>query len=445
MKNLVVLHLESVSRLTYDMNPELFPNVHEFSEMCIKYRNYYATATSTAMVLNDILYGDLYRIENTQFFGEFIQTHRNAESFVDVLAKQGYRTLGVHYPAALGNEINPGHMYAKQNDLVNYSDYQRSLSDVKETIDTAVADNQNFLIYYCNEVSHLCYCDEKKFHIKNPTERWQYGFRKIDETVGTILSYLREKELLKNTVVILYGDHGDDFYGHDYNSGYAHSIEPYTNIIHTPFMIYDDTLGVGELTDTVCSLDMKQLVYNLVGFDRQENPLIYDRYRSRREYVFSRNLFAGQTPKKIDGYISGVRKAYGITTPEYTLILTDEGWRMYQTRMDRTCSNNILDFFWLTKNGLKHICELDFLYAHYKSYMGYGAIGEIRRNFMKLSKWMKKELLILEKETKKKELLAPDCEKRIFYTKHMAREFMSIAVKRKKKKMKNRIKELMAN
>lgn len=443
MKNLVILHLESVSRLIYDMNPELFPNVYKFSEKCTRYRNYYSTATSTAMVLNDILYGDFYRIENTQYFGDFIQTHRNAESFVDVLAKQGYRTLGVHYPAALGNEINPGHMYAKQHDLENYPDCRKALTDVRETIDQASTDKKNFLIYFCNEVSHLCYTDERKFHIKDPTQRWQYGYRKIDETAGEILSYLQEKDLLKDTVVILYGDHGDDFYGHDFNSGYAHSIEPYANIIHTPFMLYDESIGAGEITDTICSLDIKQLVFNLVGFDRQENPFVYNRYRSKREYVFSRNLFAGQTPKKIDGHISGVRKAYGITTPDYTLILTDEGWRMYLTQMDRTCSNNVLDFFWMTKNGLRHICELDFLYVHYKSYMGYGTIGEIRRNFIKMSKWMEKEISVLKKETKERELLAPGCEKRIFYRKHMAREFMAIAVKRKKKKMKSRIKEFV--
>ncbi len=420
MKNLVVLHLESVNRLLYDMSPELFPNIRKFSRECMRYWNYYSTATSTAMVLNDILYGDLYRIENTQYFGQFIQTHRNSESFVDVLAEEGYQTLGVHYPAALANEINPGHMYAKQHDLVNYSDYHRAIADVKETIDQAISESKNFSIYFCNELSHLCYSDEKKFRMRNPTKRWQYGYQKIDETAGEILSYLREKELLKDTVVILYGDHGDDFYGHDYNSGYAHSIEPYTNIIHTPLMIYDESLGEGEIRDMVCSLDIKQLVYNLVGLDRQENPFLYDRFRSKREYVFSRNLFAGQTPKKIDGFISGVRKAYSITVPEYTLLLTEEGWRMYLNQMDRTCSNNVLDFFRLTKKGLKHICELDFLYVHYKSYMGYGTTGEIRRNFSKMSKWMRKELEILEKEINIKELLAPDCEKRIFYTKHMA-------------------------
>ncbi len=242
--------------------------------------------------------------------------------------------------------------------------------------------------------------------------------------------------------MILYGDHGDDFYGHDYNGGYAHSIEPYANIIHTPFMVYDETLGVGEIEDVICSLDIKQLAYNLIGLDRSENPFVYDRVRCKRSYVFSRNLFAAQTPKKIDGFISNVRKAYGITTPEYSLLLTEEGWRMYLKQMDCTCSNNVLDFFRQTRNGLQHICDLDFLYVHYKSYMGHGTIGEIQREFARMSKWMRAELSRLEKETKQKEVLSHSCEKRIFYTKNMALTFAAIAVKRKKKQIKKKFREL---
>ncbi|MCI8565719.1 MAG: sulfatase-like hydrolase/transferase [Lachnospiraceae bacterium] len=442
MKNLVVLHLESVSKLIYEMNPQAFPHVRSFSQNCMRYRHYYATATSTAMVMNDILYGDFYRTENTKRFGEFIQTHKKAESFADVLATQGYRTLGVHYPAALGNEINPGHMFAKQQDLVNYADYAKALSDVERTMDDALENNGNFMIYFCNEVSHLCYCDERKFHIKNPTDRWLHGYRVIDKTIGDILTLLQERKQMKDTTIILYGDHGDDFYGHGFNGGYAHSIEPYANIVHTPFMVYDETLGAGEIDDVICSLDIKQIAYNLIGFDCQENPFVYDRYHCNRKYVFSRNLFAGQTPKKIDGYISDVRKAYGITTPQYSLLLTEEGWRMYLNQMDCTCSNNILDFFWLYRNRLRHICELNFLCVHYKSYMGHGTIGEIQREFARLSKWMRRELTLLEKETKQKEVLKHSCEKRIFYTKNMVQTFAVIAIKRQKKQLKKKLGEL---
>lgn len=426
MKNLVVIHLESVSNLIFRMNSQFFPNTRKFQERCLNYNNYYATATSTAMVLNDITYGDFYRIENTEMFGNFVVTHKRANSFIDVLQKEGYETLGIHYPAALGNEINPGHMYAQNSDLINYSNYEKALSDVEITIDKTLQKKGNFLVYFCNEVSHLCYTDNRKFHIKNPTERWEYGYRTIDQTVGDIIECLEKRDLLKDTIIILYGDHGDDFYCHDYNGGYAHSIEPYANIIHTPLMIYDERIESGQIDDIICSLDIKQLIYNLLEIDIQENKFIFDKYHSRREYVFSRNLFAGQTPKKINGYISNVRKSFGVTTPEYSLILTDRGYRMYLNKMDPICNDNILDYFILYGNRLRHICDIDFLYAHYKSFMGHGTIGEIQRTFRKLNMLMKMELSILENETEIKNILPRNSIKKIFYRKNMFYYFIKI-------------------
>lgn len=439
MKNLVIIHMESVSRFIFQMNPEQFPNMRRFQKRCMNYKHYYATATSTAMVLNDITYGDLYRIENTEFFGDFIATHQHAESFIDVLQKRGYQTLGIHYPCALGNEINPGHMYAQHTDLVNYGNYEKAFADVKKVIDQAEENKQNFLIYFCNEVSHLCYGDDKKFHIKNPADRWHYGYRTIDRTVGDLIGYLEERKRMSDTVIILYGDHGDDFYGHDYNGGYAHSIEPYEHIVHTPFMIYDESVGSGETDDLICSLDIKQLVYNLVGADLYENKFIFDRYHSKREYVFSRNLFAGQIPQKINGYISNVRKSYGIATPEYNLILTEQGYRMYLSKMDSTNSNNVLDYFYLHKGKLRHICDIGFLFVHYRSFMGYGTIGELQRNFRKLSGYMRRELTALKTETGLKEIISLDSERKIHYTKNMFVCFAVLRYKYWKKQIKNKL------
>lgn len=426
--------MESISKLIFQMNRELFPNISEIMEKSLIFSNYYSTATSTAMVLNDITYGDFYRIENTHFFGQFIETHKDRSSFIDELGLVGYRSLGIHYPAALGNEINPGHMYAQNKDLINYSDYSKALADVKNVIEEARETKNPFLIYFCNEISHLCYADNKKTHIKNPTERWQYGYRMVDKTVGDIFGYLDKENLLHDTIVVLYGDHGDDFYCHDYNGGYAHSIEPYSNIIHTPLFIYDEEKGRGNISDIVCSLDIKQLIYNAIGFDREENPYICEKYHSKRKYVFSRNLFAGQTPQKINGYISNVRKAYAITTEQYSMILTNEGIRLYLNRMDPTCNNNILDYFLLINGKLRHICNIDFLNVHYRAYMGHGTVGEIQRNYARLLKYMRAEIEQLSENTGIQDIIEEKSTEHIFYTKNMRIEFSKLKYKYLKKK-----------
>lgn len=39
-------------------------------------------------------------------------------------------------------------------------------------------------------------------------------------------------------MIIAFGDHGDDFWGHGFNGGYTHGIEPYTPLVHTPAFIF---------------------------------------------------------------------------------------------------------------------------------------------------------------------------------------------------------------
>lgn len=429
MKNVVVIHLESLSKIIYQMNDTLFPNINKFKRKCMYYNYFFSTATSTAMAMSDITYSDFYRSENTERFGEFVYTHPEAESFVDILSRGGYRSLGIHYPEAIGDEINPGRMYASTKNLVNYSSYVRAIEDVKGTIDTACANNENFLIYFCNEVSHLCYTDYNKNRIANPVKRWKYGYQKIDETVGEIIGYLEEKQLLDNTVVVLYGDHGDDFWGHDFNGGYSHTIEPYANIIHTPFMVYDSSIGYGVNNDIVCTLDIRQILYNLIGFDKQENPYIYNKYHSTRKYVFSRNLYAAQEPQKIDACISNVLKSYAVTTKEHSLVLTKKGYRLYHHASDPTCHNNLLDYCYIFGKKIKYFLNLKHTQIQYRTYMGAGATDKIEDIFYKLRRTMCFEIDKLEKETQLSEVISHDAHDKIFYTKNIWQQYIKLRLK----------------
>lgn len=429
MKNIVFIHLESLNKLIYQMNEELFPNLNKLKKKCMNYTYYFSTATSTAMAMSDITYGDFYRAENTEIFGDFKYTHENAQSLVDVLSENGFKTLGVHYPEAIGDEINPGHMYAKTKKLVNYANYARAFSDVKSVIDSALENNGHFLIYFCNEVSHLCYTDYKKKKIEDPIKRWKYGYKKMDDTIGDIVGYLEEKNILDDTIIVLYGDHGDDFWGHDFYGGYSHTIEPYTNLIHTPLMIYDSSIGYGVNNDIVCSLDVKQIAYNLLGVQNEENPYVYDGYRSKRKYVFSRNLYAAQVPKKIDACISNVRKSYSVTTKKYTLVLTEKGYEMYFHANDPTCHNNMLDYFFVFGNKIKPIMKLKYTQIQYRTYMGCGAIDEVEKAFYSLKKTMQLELENIEKETSLEEVIPHKSYQGICYKKNIFWQYVILRLK----------------
>jgi arylsulfatase A-like enzyme len=99
--------------------------------------------------------------------------------------------------------------------------------------------SQPFALYIWNLSSHLCYQDGYKAAGDNSFVRWQRGYESMDNTVGDILRLLMNHKLMESTTLVIFGDHGDDFWNHGLYGGFAHGIEPYTSLIHTPAFIYD--------------------------------------------------------------------------------------------------------------------------------------------------------------------------------------------------------------
>src|SRR5678815_896480 len=75
---------------------------------------------------------------------------------------------------------------------------------------------------------------------------------------------LEQKGLLDDTLVVLYGDHGDDCWTHGYKGGMIHGTEPYTEIIATPFAIRDSSLEPGMRSD----LSITDHTYTLMASSR---------------------------------------------------------------------------------------------------------------------------------------------------------------------------------
>ena len=57
MKNLMMIHLESLNYQLFMSFPEIFKEIHKIKNEGVLYNHYFSTATSTLMVLGDIFYG----------------------------------------------------------------------------------------------------------------------------------------------------------------------------------------------------------------------------------------------------------------------------------------------------------------------------------------------------------------------------------------------------
>lgn len=63
MRNLLLVHLESLNYIVYQANKTIFPTLRYWEQRSLSFCNYFSTATSTMMVLSDLAYGGILQNE----------------------------------------------------------------------------------------------------------------------------------------------------------------------------------------------------------------------------------------------------------------------------------------------------------------------------------------------------------------------------------------------
>ena len=105
-------------------------------------------------------------------------------------------------------------------------------------------------------------------------ELWQ-NYRKeveyLDREIGSFLEVLSDRGELEDTVVIIVGDHGDEFAEHGL---YGHGNLPYDELTHVPLLIrFPDSAGINqsqEVHSSVRTVDILPTMLDLVEADLSE-------------------------------------------------------------------------------------------------------------------------------------------------------------------------------
>jgi arylsulfatase A-like enzyme len=87
-----------------------------------------------------------------------------------------------------------------------------------------------------------------------------------DQYVGQVLEKLRERGLDKNSVIVLYGDHGESF---EHNFYFLHGLTLYDSTTKIPLIIYTpDNAGKGKfVSNFVRSIDIFPSILSLLGIE----------------------------------------------------------------------------------------------------------------------------------------------------------------------------------
>ncbi len=230
-RNLNVVWLVAESWRGDTLTPELMPETTAFAERSQWFQNHYSAGNGTRMGMFGMFYG-LYG----PYWFKFLEANRGPV-VIDTLLDAGYdidvrtsarftypefdRTLWARLPQTRMHEENPD-LRGWENDR----EHVTALIDSIENRDT----EKPFMRFMFFESAHAPYDFPKEMAVRRPFKRrlnyvtmdmdkdvepirnsYLNACHSLDARFGRVLTYLEESGLLDTTIVVVTGDHGEEF------------------------------------------------------------------------------------------------------------------------------------------------------------------------------------------------------------------------------------------
>jgi hypothetical protein len=344
MKNLLILHLESITWQRLAAFPSAFPNTRRLMADALVFDNFFSSATSTLMVVAYLFHGNDFEFDTSCAF-EGMRPAANNPNLFSVLRGRGLKPdllcLNAFHAAS------PTKLSAWADDLPpvwGTNDFPTLFARFDELTEAAP-----FAIYVWDLVTHIEHSLALAPYSRGLTDQVRRACGVADHAVGEFLGTLERKGLLDHTTIVIYGDHGDDYWTHGFKGGMVHATEPYTQITWTPLAIRDPGLATRVDDRLASTIDIAPTCLALLGVDiasvfpHSGINLLTDAH----PHVFSQNFTANQP----DNRELGIVKAFAVTDDACNLLMSSRGLELYAYRLDPGNHCNLLHFFDLASDG----------------------------------------------------------------------------------------------
>ncbi|GAB1394537.1 sulfatase-like hydrolase/transferase [Rhodocyclaceae bacterium] len=294
--NIVWLVAES---LRFDMlDQRIMPRLWDFSEQAIRMETHYSGGNLTQMGVFSMFYG---------LYGNYwfpMYAARRTPVLMDVLQQQNYQ-FGLYtsqrftFPAfdkTIFAGMNPADMHARSGGAPAW---QRDVTNIDEMLDFIDRrDPQRpFMSYMFFESTHASYdfppeaaiakpyledfnylTTDLSGHIGEIKNRYINAAHHIDSQIARVIAHLRQNQLLDNTIVIVLGDHGEEFME---ISRWGHSAEFNRFQTSTPAVLWVPGQAPRVMRGITSHLDIPATLLPLLGV---RNP--------PEDYSMGKNLLA---------------------------------------------------------------------------------------------------------------------------------------------------------
>ena len=360
MKNLVVLHLESLSRQRLAAFAPVLPHTMRLMQEAVVFDNFFASATSTLMVTGYLFHGNDFEYDTSSAFTGMLPAGNNPNLF-SILQEHGYHANLIC--------LN-GYEHVRPIELRSWTgglppiwgthDFPSLFARFDELTDAAP-----FAIHVWNLITHIEHSLAVSPHASGLTDQFRRAWAIADDAIGHLRAILERKGLLENTTIVLNGDHGDDPWTHGFRGGLTHGTAPYTDIIWTPFAIRDPGLAPATVDRIARTIDIAPTCLALLGVEAKL-PFPHsgiDLFHDASEFAYSQNFTANQP----DNPRNGNAKTFSITDRDHTLLASSRGLEFYAHRLDPGNHCNLLHLFELDKTGRPVLLPQPGAAAHYKA------------------------------------------------------------------------------
>lgn len=306
-----IIWLTSESWRADTLNEKVMPNSWEFAKNAARFTRNYSTGNGTRMGV----FGMFTGIPGNYWF-PFLEERRGA-AIIDVLEKQQYqmsfytsakfsypefdKTIFAHVPTDLlhDNNIGASGWENDRNNVTSLLSFIDNRDKTKPFFTFMFFESPHARYYFPPESviatpyrDDLNYATLSKTALRNDIvpikNRYINSVHHLDMQYGRIFDYLKQHQLLDNTIVILVGDHGEEFMEHGF---WGHNSTFVDEQVRTPLVIYKpDTTPL--VSDQMTShMDIVPTIMPLLGVT---NP--------SSDYATGYNLLAGE--KRSHTYIS---------------------------------------------------------------------------------------------------------------------------------------------
>ena len=300
-KNVIFILLESVNDIIMEY-PEYYPNFAKMLEHSYNFTNNYSPRNSCATLNNEFSgMTSLYSVSKVCTGKHYID-NTYFQSVFNLYNQQEYVTFSAHdyteayYPRKkFHTNLGSGSYYGVEklkipysNEYINWANDDEFLAKVNELIKEKRADGSKFMTWLTTVSSHQPYGvssiqGDKYYSMTKGTKlpedvrHYMSKLKIVDNALGVLLEGLEEQGILKDTVIVMYGDH----YPYGLPTDHLNKVLPYDtsedkNAEKVPFLIYNSELERKDFEQYTTYVNILPTIANLFGLDYEPRLMMGD-------------------------------------------------------------------------------------------------------------------------------------------------------------------------